>query len=176
MGHAATEDILSFKFLAGGAPISGFAPGQAVRFAKAGPDFAMRVGVAGMGSYTKINDSSGTLFLDLLPTSDGNDILTQLHRFMKNRENAALIAVSFVDGTGRFSCTTAGALIMKLPDTGTGDGSGINTWEFISLDWIRNVGGRGPTEVIQYADIKDLDIPIITPPEAGVATVRGANI
>ncbi len=148
--------MLSFSLLVGGAPITGFAAGGAIRFVNTQAKFTMRIGVGGLGSFTRIIDNSGTLSVDLLPTSDGNDIFNILLKFSESRLNGANYPVSFIDDTGRYSLVSESAAIMKHPDTTIGDGSGINTWDFISVDWAVNTGGRGATPVFNTTDVPEL--------------------
>lgn len=156
MAQSATEDMLSIAVIVGGFPITGFAGGGAIRFVKGVPDYAMRTGVGGLGSFNRVIDNSGTLSIDLLPTSDANDALNLALLHSKTRPNGANYAASVEDLSGRYSLVTASAAIMKNPDPTIGDGSGIMTWDLIAVQWFQNTGGRGATPVFEIADLPDL--------------------
>lgn len=155
MAQSATEDMLSIALMVGNWPITGLAGSGAIRYVKTQPDFTMRSGVGGLMSFTRIIDDTGTLSVDLLPTSDGNDALTLMIKFAKARLNGSNFKVSLIDTTGRFSLVTASAAIMKQPDPTIGDGSGINTWDFIGV-WSQNSGGRGATPISTFEDVPGL--------------------
>jgi len=161
MAQSATEDMLSLALVIAGIPLTGYAGGGAIRFVSTQPAFTMRVGVGGLGSYTRMLDDSGTLSTDLLPTSDGNDVLTAFFNYQKSRANGAVYAVSLIDTTGRFSLITGAGVIAKAPDITFGDGSGVNTWDILGVKWSQVTGGRGATPVItNAAQVPDLaDIP-----------------
>ncbi len=155
MGQSATEDMLSIAVIIGNFPITGFGPGGAIRFVKGQPDYTIRTGVGGLGSFTRILDDSGTLSIDLLPTSDANDALNTMLLFSKSRPNGANFAASVIDTSGRFSLVSASTAVMKNPDPTIGDGSGLMTWDIIGVQWSQFTGGRGATPVFEFADLPD---------------------
>lgn len=163
MAQSATEDMLSIAVIVGGFPITGFAGGGAIRFVKETADITMRTGVGGLGSFTRILNSAGTLSIDLLPTSDANDALNIMMRFSLDRPNGGNYAVTVIDTTGSYSLVTGSAAIMKLPDPTLGDGSGISTWDFIAVQWEQNAGGRGATPVFTQQFAADATLAGIRP-------------
>lgn len=156
MAQSATEDMLSIAVIIGAFPITGFGPGGAIRFVKGQPDYTIRTGVGGLGSFTRVIDDSGTLSIDLLPTSDANDALNSFLAFAKSRPNGANVAASVIDTSGRYSLITPSAAIMKNPDPTIGDGSGLMTWDLIGVQWFQTTGGRGATPVFELSDVPDL--------------------
>ena len=156
--------MLSIATTVGGFPVTGYAPGGAIRFVKGQPDYTIRTGVGGLGSFTRVIDDSGTLSLDLLPTSDANDAFNIMLTFAKSRPNGANYAISVIDTSGRYSLICPSAAIMKNPDPTIGDGSGIMTWDFVGVQWFQNTGGRGATPVFEFSALPDLaSIPGIRP-------------
>lgn len=165
MAQNATEDMLSIVVIIGDLKLTGFGPGGAIRFVKTTPNVTMRTGVGGLTSFTRVLNEEGTLSIDLLPTSDGNDALSIMERFAKDRAGGVLFAVSVRDIAGRFSLSTAAAAIMKQPDVTIGDGSGLNTWDLLG-NWRRFTGGKGPTPIRTFQDAKSAVIQGIPVPEA----------
>ena len=164
MAQSATEDMLSLAVIVGGFPVTGFAGGLPIRFVKETADITMRTGVGGLGSFTRILNFAGTLSIDLLPTSDGNDAFNLMLKHSLSRPNGANYAVSVIDTSGRYSLVTASAAIMKNPDPSFGDGTGIMTWDFIGVQWFQNTGGRGETPVFEFSELPDLStLPGIRP-------------
>lgn len=155
MAQSATEDMLSIAVVVGGFPVTGFGPGGAIRFVKGQPDYTLRNGVGGLASFTRVIDDTGTLSIDLLPTSDANDVFNLMLLFAKSRPNGANYAVSVIDNSGRYSLISTSTAIMKNPDPTIGDGSGLMTWDFLGAQWFQNTGGRGATEVFTLGDLPD---------------------
>jgi len=156
MAQSATEDMLSFAVIVGGFPITGFGPGGAIRFVAGAPKYTMRIGVAGLGSFTRVNDNSGTLSIDLLPTADANDAMNAMLKFSESRPNGANFASSVIDTSGRFSLVCGSCALTKNPDPTIGDGSGLMTWDLIGVDWVHNTGGRGATPVFEQGEVPEL--------------------
>lgn len=156
MAQSATEDMLSIAVIVGGFPVTGLGPGGAIRFVKGAPDYTMRNGVGGLASFTRVIDDTGTLSIDLLPTSDANDVFNLFILHAKSRPNGGNVAVSVIDTTGRYSLISTSCAIMKNPDPTIGDGSGLMTWDFLGTKWFQNTGGRGATPVFTFAELPDL--------------------
>lgn len=148
--------MLSIAVFVGNFPLTGFGPGGAIRYVKTSPDITMREGVGGLGSFTRVISNSGTLSIDLLPTSDGNDALNLMHAHSLARPNGANYAVSVIDTSGRFSLVTPSAAIRQRPDPTIGDGSGLSTWDFLAVQWFQNSGGRGATPVFEFSEVPEL--------------------
>ena len=165
MAQAATEDMLSISVIVGGVPLTGFAPGGAIRFVTEVADFTMRTGVGGLGSYTRVLNEAGTLSIDMLPTSDGNDALSLMLEFAKTRPGGALFATTVIDDTGRYSLQTQGAVIMKNPDPTIGDGSGVMTWDISSVKWTQFTGGRAPTPIYTFSEVENSALLPVRPSE-----------
>ena len=160
MANSATEDMLSLAVVIGGHPITGFAASGAIRFDQDQPAFGKRNGVGGLGSFFRVIDDSGTLSIDLLPTSDSNDVLNAFLAFAKSRPNGANYAVSVIDTTGRDSLICGSCAITKNPARTWGDGTGINTWDLIGVQWVITTGGRGATPVFDISEVPGIaDIP-----------------
>lgn len=152
MGQNATEDMLSIQVVVGLLPLKGLAGGGAIRFVKAVPNITMRTGIGGLSSFTRVLNEEGTLSLDLLPTSDGNDALSVMSLFSLERPGGVLYTVTVRDTSGgRYSLVSSGTVITKQPDITIGDGSGINTWEFLG-NWTSFTGGRGPTPIFSFEE------------------------
>ena len=165
MGQNATEDMLSIQVLVGLLPIKGFAAGGAIRFVKSVPNLTMRTGIGGLSSFTRVLNEEGTLSLDLLPTSDANDALSIMSLFALERPGGALFAVTVRDiSGGRYSLVSSGTVITKQPDVTIGDGSGINTWDFLG-NWTTFTGGRGPTPINTFEEANSASLVGIPVPE-----------
>jgi hypothetical protein len=154
MADSATEDILSLALIVGGYTLTGLAGGSPIRFANGNDQFSVRVGVGGNHSFTRINDESGDLLVDLLPTSDSNDALSLMIEFSKKRANGAAFAASLIDTSGRFSVAAQSVVIARHPDVAFGDGTSVNTWTLKGGKWSRFTGGRGATPVFTYEEVQ----------------------
>lgn len=165
MAQAATEDMLSIVVDVGGHEITGYAAGQAIRWAKTQRTSAMRAGLRGLVAFTKIRDKSATLELDLMPTSDDNDVLQNFLTVHEETEGGVGFQCTVRDISGRMETRALVCVIDGEPDVSIGEGGGVNTWRILGAEWVANIAGRGATPTLQASELPPLpDIPTPTPP------------
>lgn len=164
MGNEATKDPRSYVLDVGGEEITGLGPDPAMRWAETQPTRVMSVGQLGFVAHGKVVDDTATLEVDIVTTSDGNDLFTKWLVEDRNTEGGVAMAVTLRDISGReeFSCGIAflaGNPARSVLGVGT-----VNTWSIIGR-WSANVAGRGPTTVVDAASLRDPpDVPTPTPP------------
>lgn len=111
-----------------GIPISGFAPGTFVAWARNNDSFALTVGSAGEAGRAASGDKSGTVTLTLLQTSPVNGVLSALAKADEETgDGVGLLAVK--DLSGLTIIIGVSAWIRKLAD---GELSNENT----NREWV----------------------------------------
>lgn len=98
-----------------GVPISGFAPGTFIKWARNSDSFALSVGSAGEAGRASSGDKSGTVAITLLQTSPVNGVLSALATVdEKTGDGVGLLLVK--DLSGLTVISAAAAWIKKPPD------------------------------------------------------------
>jgi hypothetical protein len=125
----------------------------------------MAVGLKGLGAFTKIVDSSGTLSVDLMQESDDNAVLNRFRTIDKETDGGVGVSVVLKDITGPDSVSCLVCHISGPPDISKGSPGDIYTWNFLGVDWVPIYGGRAATPTINFGDLPELpNIPAYAPP------------
>ncbi len=124
----------------------------------------MSVGQRGFVAHGKVIDPTAALEIDIMPTSDGNDLFNLWIDKDTDTEGGVAMTVTLRDISSReeFSCGIS-FCTGKPPRSIAGIGT-VNTYSIIG-SWASTVAGRGPTTVVTAADLRDQpDVPTPTPP------------
>ena len=115
---------------------------QTITISKTTKQFATIRGIRGKNTRTKIADSSATLTISLLQTSQGNDILSQIHD-LDIKQSTGRIVLMLRDNSGRSVFSSSEVYITGFPVASFSGQFEYRNWElFCQTTDTYNVGGN----------------------------------
>lgn len=127
-----------------GVPIeSGFGDGDAIRIEPASPSFTSKVGADGSIVRCATGNKLYRVLINLLKTSDGNQVLSAIHNFDIRTSNGSGIGPLLVrDRLGTSIFQAGKAWIVTSPAQAYGAEVGNNEWELAAQCDVNNVGNN----------------------------------
>ena len=127
----------------GGHTASGFADGTFVSISRNNPMFAVVSGASGEEVRSKSNDTTGTIELTVMQTSETNDYLTAKMLSDEGPLAAGKFSFMLIDGTGRTLVLATECWVEQPPTVEYGKEVGERTWRLVAGDLRFTVGGTG---------------------------------
>lgn len=106
------------------------------------PEFQIVKGIRGINSRKRNRDTSCTVTVDLIQTSIGNDVLSEiLNRDLQT--NSARLTLNLTDGLGSSKIVSNDCFIESYPELTYSGDIGMRRWRIICLSTsVFNVGGN----------------------------------
>lgn len=133
--------------IAGRAIAAGFADGDFVKVAMASDAWTDKAGTDGEVTRSKTNDPRADVSVMLMQTSDGNDVLSQIHEADLAAPNGAGVGQFLLrDQFGR-TVVRGQTFVMKRPDIARGREAGTVEWKIRLIVSEYTVGGSATVGV-----------------------------
>lgn len=124
-----------------GFTLSGFAEGTKVTVEYDEDAWTKQVGVDGEVTRSKSNNRAGRVTVQLMQSSDSNQILSSLAE-ADRLSNAGAVPLMIKDNSGNSLHTAENAWIMKIPSAEYGVEAGPREWVFDCGTIVSNIGGN----------------------------------
>lgn len=150
MANQATVDPGLCTINIAGYTLTGFADGVGYTSSFDVDRYNTIVGNRGLSARSKTISAAATITLNILNTSEDNDILTTIFQ-ADDVAGGALVPLAKITANARI--VEAGSVyIVKLPDTQDGGGPYPITWTLKSMNFTKFVGGYDETPVFTTMD------------------------
>lgn len=126
----------------GGQLINGYADGDFCSIVRVSDAVTSVAGSDGSVARARTNDRRHEVKITLLQTSNGNDVLTQLHQADEQSPGGAYTSMVIRDLEGTSLFVMENAWIKKQPDVAFGREVGSREWSLESDDCRYNIGGN----------------------------------
>lgn len=116
------------------------------------PEYIVVKGIRGVNTRCRNRDTSCTITVDLIQTSLGNDVLSEiLARDLQT--NSARLTLNLTDGLGSSKIVSTNCFIEGYPEIQYGVDVGFRRWKFICLSTdVFNLGGNSKLDGNVFSD------------------------
>lgn len=126
------------QLIVAGYPLTGW---QTIRIARNAQSFIPIRGIRGKNTRVLNPDTSATITIPLIQTSQGNDVLSQIHELDRQRGTGRL-TLTLKDGSGQSVFSSDEAYITSFPEVGFSGEIEYRTWSFFCQTTTFHVGGN----------------------------------
>lgn len=141
--------------------VMGFMEDSFITIARMNESWTHTTGADNLATRTYSANSSGTITLSIMQSSNSNDVLTALWERDNNlKNNKGLFSITVKDASGRSVYYSPEAYIGKIPDSAFGSGVSGRDWVVNCTNLKHYIGGNSVVsdEIVSSLDLLGADV------------------